>query len=237
MILRASLLLCCTVLLVACGPTHQEVADEYRERVLEKKAAIVAAAKHLQAHDKDSVPSCEDVSVPLVHSSYGGKSDTDFAMLDWVLHLDDPDYKVPFSLTDAYRLEKALQWSSDDNPWRSIRDKRAKKEFREIFEHTLGLRYLALNTARNFQKPRVVSGDSFLPGSVDITTYVMAIEPPNVLCRAEFTATTANEVTASSFSKFPDLTSANLAVRMSLSDDARRKLSRILKKLSDDAGQ
>lgn len=231
MITRAALLLPCTLCLLACGPTHQEVADEYRERVLQKKAAIMAAGKHLEAHDKSSLPSCEDVSVPLNHSAYGGKSDTDFAMLDWVLHLDEPDYKVPFNLTDAHRLKKALQWSSDDNPWRSIRDERAKKDFREIFEHTLGLRYLALNTSRNLQEPRVVSGDSFLPGSVDITTYVMAIDPPKVLCRAEFTATTANEVRASSFSKFPDLTSANLAVRMSLSDDARRKLRRILKEL------
>ncbi|MGH0036343.1 MAG: hypothetical protein ACQGVK_15055 [Myxococcota bacterium] len=235
MIRRVLFLVPTAAVLLACGPTKQEVADSYRDGVLAKKADIVAAAKLVDAQHEASLPSCEDTRIPLVHSAYGGPSDTAFAMLEWLLHLDDPDHDVPFKLTDAFRLQEALQWSSEDNPWFD-RDERAEDDFAAKFEHVLGLRYLALSRAQNYQEPRVVSAESFLPGSVEITTWIVAIDPPKVLCRAEFTATTAEEVTASSFAKFPDLMSAQFAVRRSLYDAARKEMNRVLREVSETPG-
>ncbi|OMH27151.1 hypothetical protein [Motiliproteus sp. MSK22-1] len=228
------------LLLSACGPSHQEVADEYKQRILKKKTEIVAAAKLLQdvlfqkqdQQNQGSLPLCEDTKIPLVFSRYGNSSNTTIAMHQWLLNLDNRSHKIPFNLTSSYQLREALDWSSEPNPQDSIKDEKAEEGFREIFENVLGLEYLVLNQTLDFQEPRMLTVDQYRPGAVSVSMYVLSISPPAVLCQSSFTAETPDKVTSHQFSDFPDLGNANFAIRSSLFDQAREAQLAILKKVS-----
>lgn len=228
----AIVVIVCVTGLAACGPTHQEVAVEFKARVLEKKAGVVAAARLLEESDRDSVPFCDDARIPLQYAQYGA-SNTLIAMHEWLLNLDDPFHEIPFNLTNSYAFTESLDWVSEPNPRGSVKDETAVEGFREQFEQALGYEYLVLNEARNFIEPKVISSDTFQPGSVDITMFVLTIDPGAVLCRASFTATTAERVTAHSFADFPDPFQANFAIRSSLFDDARERQGAILEAVSE----
>ena len=233
MICRALLIISCVIWLSSCGPTHQDIADEYKLRILQKKADIVVAAQYLETQDKGSPPRCEGTRIPLVYSYYGGPSNTTIAMHDWLLNLDDPFYEIPFNLTDSHILEETLDWSSTPNPRDSIKDDQAEEDFRDRFEYVLQLEYLVLNTAQDFQEPQMLPDNKFLPGSISITMYIVSIDNPAILCRADFNATTAEEVTSYQLSELPDTFQGNFAIRRSLSKNAREAQQSILLMVSD----
>ena len=228
------------LMLSACGPSHQEVADEYKQRILKKKTEIVAAARLLQdvllqkqmQQSQGSLPLCEDTKLPLVFSRYGNSSNTTIAMHEWLLNIDDRFHKIPFNLTSSYQLREALDWSSEPNPQDSIKDETAEDEFRETFENVLKLKYLVLNQATDFQEPKMLTLDQYRPGSISIDMYILSIRPPDVLCQSSFIAKTPEKVTSHQFSNFPDLGNANFAIRSSLFDQARGAQLAILKKVS-----
>ncbi len=221
------------LLLSACGPTHQQVADEYKSRILAKKQLLVSAAKTLKDEDYEEIPACEGVTAPLRWSYYGSNHNMTIAMQEWLIDPDNSNLELPFNLTSAHDLEETLDWVSPQNPRSIIQDETAEEGFKEKFESVLALEYIVLNRVNAFSEPKLVTSESFIPGSVAVSMVVMQLDPLKILCKADFSAETPEEVVAHSLASFPDMFQGKFALRRALFERARESQKAILRGISE----
>jgi hypothetical protein len=208
--------------LSACKPDYPSIAEEYRGDTIQLKNDVHNAAVMLkEMTGTETFPLCSDITVPLdapyLYPNF-------FVMMqDKALQIDNRHYHAAFNIGGAARFERALDWLYYDYQKKNTRE--SEKEFRLRFEQQKNIQYLVLNTITDFKRPKVISANEFIPGSVHFTLSIISLYPqPKLLCQSKLAATTPENITMRVIKDVSgSFTQENLQLNSSLRQAAKKE--------------
>src|SRR5262249_34255277 len=127
-------------------------------------------------------------------------------------------------------LLDCLLWTGPKNPMApSVLSQSAGKDFARNFEDALACRYVVVYRALDYQKPVVLSEQSYRPGTVTLEVFVADLESKEVLTSFRIAARSA-PIIEYAFKEGEDRTRAAEGwAHSSLTSDARKQLAEALR--------
>jgi len=183
--------------LTGCGPTHEEVLSEYRDRFDGIRAAFAEIAKALPpAGSAKEGARVEGLDPKPVYDDLREVYNTEVVMED---QLADPDGKfrdpLAFDLILSRGLLRGIQWTGPRSPMSdSTRGARASTDFRKELDDALGLRYLLVNRILEHVPPVGVDENNFRGGRIRLEAFLVDLKTKQVLVGFPYSATTSDRV-------------------------------------------
>ncbi|MCB9891394.1 MAG: hypothetical protein H6833_07095 [Planctomycetes bacterium] len=180
------------LVLLSCGPSNQDVFDEYRGRFEDMRAKWKRIHDHLPAAGRTSPANLIKVTPKPTFHEDGDGNDTEIVMLE---QLVDPDARLAFDLRLSDDLLRGMNWTGPENPMaESVRGERAGDSLRDELEHALATRYLVVVRVLQHDPPRTVSEGRFTRGSIAFEALLIDLAAEKVLGAVACSATNAERV-------------------------------------------
>lgn len=214
--MRKLLLLCCTLLLCACGPSSEEVVAEYRGRAEPRMARMAEIATAAAAHKAEF-----KAPVPAEKLRFAGDSGN--AGLVMVEELDvNPETRPSLDFhVDTFWLDYSrdcLAGRASDAP----------EGVRLAFDKLLALKYVVVVRERLYSGPVVSNDTSFIPGTWEADVLVYDVEMAELLGGWSVSASNSDTVDV----KMDD---PGKWLHSDLWSRARKEVGKVLATVSEDA--
>ena len=183
------------LLLAGCGPTNQDVIEQYTPQYTQLRADLRDIGSTLD-------PASGEIAVtqpldPRPVYTAGSKEiqNTDIMMLD---HLFDPDQSLNLTgldLTLSNYLLRLLRWTGPASPMQpSALDAPVMEGLDADFEQALQVRYLGVAAVVQHDPAVAVSEAQFTGGSAEVVGFLVDMQTRQVLCTFRITAAANQEV-------------------------------------------
>ena len=191
------LLLGCMIALAGCGPTNQDLVDQFSPGFAEMRTALqrVAGALPASVGGDQGVAQPPDPQ-PVYKEGAEDIQNTDILMYDYLL---DPETELrdqdQLDLRLSNYLRRLLQWTGPESPMSpSVLKKRAQEGLTEEFEQALQIRYLGVARVARYDPPVAVSEEVFTGGYAEVDGFLVDMTTQEVLCAFRITARPNDEV-------------------------------------------
>lgn len=172
------------LILSGCGPTNEEIINQFKPQFAELRTELQAVAAALPESASEQ-PAAQPLNPApdYKEGTYGEVRNTDIVMYD---HLLDPDLDLgdnQLDLTLSNYVIMYLKMTGPKSTWSpSTLKKRAPEGRAEEFEQALQVRYLGVARVVKYEPPVAVSKDSFSGGYTEVDGFLVDMETQQVLC-------------------------------------------------------
>lgn len=187
-----------TLLLTGCGPTNQEIIDQFKPQFATLRETLRTIAETLPETVEN-----QPVAQPLnpepsfnAEAEFGVIDNTDILMYDQLLN---PEVNLPQETTldlglSNYLLTHLL-WTGPQNPMSSdTLTEGAGDEFAKEFEQVLQMKYLGIARVTVYDPPVAVDAETFEGGYAEIQGFLVDMATREVRCSFDLSAVPADTV-------------------------------------------
>ncbi|HTN73982.1 MAG TPA: NPCBM/NEW2 domain-containing protein [Pirellulaceae bacterium] len=187
--LRGSLIVCASalaLLTIGCGPSVNEVVDEYRPRMQELQAKLQRLAANMPQRVGDQAVTTQ--LQPRLYKVEGdAQSNTEVRMIEQLTD-DRADPKLNLNVLGEWGA--CFRWLEPDSAPQSAN----AGSIRQAYEQTVNTRYLVVHRVKDLQAPRAIDDERFTPGAARIEGVVFDLNTEAIVATYTIDAQTSNQV-------------------------------------------
>ncbi len=218
-------------------PSYKDIMEQQGDWVISKRDSIVNLAR-VYSQINDDVPSCENVTIPLVAPTYRYLPSENLVVVDhnWLLSQIDSKYHWPVvnsedpldllvvgQTTDINGLFNALSGTLKDP------DAKASSLFINSFKLLKHMDYLVVNQITHYQSPALLDESNFIQGEAEMMVTIMSLDEQKVLCKTQLAVETPENQSV--------ITTADMAMtnlRMDFSRHADNSLVKVFESIAQE---
>jgi hypothetical protein len=180
-----------------CGPTNQDLLNDYRDRFDVRRKQFAVIADKLPEKGATLENGCK---APLVVKPvYDEKAKSYNLEIVMEPQLKDPDVRLDrataLDLNVSGGLLRGMQWTGPKNPMAErVLNTRAEASLRAQLEEAVATRYLLVNRAVSYTPPKALDEKTFTKAEADVEAFLYELQSGELLCSFRFSAVSEDSV-------------------------------------------